>query len=200
MALEVQNAVVELVAAILGADSCGTAATPTWLRRPGKKECGHSWNLAQEIYADLTSGAKLPETMPLRETRRVDCVLTLHGEHRILEVDEKQHFNHFRAQTLAHYTGPHHATPIAFPAAAWIAKGTAKGKLEGGGFARPCPPLFPEPNGRHQQRAFRDALADLLPIEHGWLPTPRIADFEVKDWLRGPLAHARMEALLGERL
>jgi hypothetical protein len=42
--------------------------------------------------------------------------------------------------------------------------------------ARPCPPLFPDAGGRHLQRAFRDALADLVPLEHGWLPTLRIAD------------------------
>jgi hypothetical protein len=35
---------------------------------------------------------------------------------------------------------------------------------------------------------------------HGWLPTLRIADFEVKDWIYGRDASARMGASLAERL
>ena len=33
---------------------------------------------------------------------------------------------------------------------------------------------------RHRQRAFRDALADLLPALHGFGPTIRIGHFEVE--------------------
>jgi hypothetical protein len=64
----------------------------------------------------------------------------------------------------------------------------------------PKPPLFPLEDGRHRQRAYRDALADLLPAVHGWLPTLRIADFEVAEWIYRPGARRRMEQLLGERL
>lgn len=38
------------------------------------------------------------------------------------------------------------------------------------------------PGGRHRQRAFRDALADLLPPLHGFGPTIRIGHFEVERW------------------
>lgn len=118
-------------------------------------------------------------------------------EHRILEVDEKQHFNGFRALTLKRYA---REIPLAFPAAEWIAAGAAKKRLEGGGFGKPRPPLFPGEGVRHQQRAFRDALADVLPGEHGWLPTLRIADFEVAAWIHGQDAKPRMRALLASRL
>lgn len=69
-----------------------------------------------------------------------------------------------------------------------------------GGFGKPKPPLFPREGGRHRQRAFRDALCDILPPKHGFLPTLRIADFEVQEWLQTPNAPERMRALLDERL
>jgi len=124
-------------------------------------------------------------------------VLSADGTKRILEVDEKQHFNHFRAQTLQSYETE---VPVAFPVSDWMTACEAKRKLEGGGFARPRPPLFPESMGRHQQRAFRDALADLLPGTRGWLPTLRFADFEVKSWIVGSEARDEMKRLLASRL
>lgn len=116
---------------------------------------------------------------------------------RIPEFDEKQHFNHYRAATLGFYAG---AVPLVFPAEMWIERSNQKARLEGCGFAKPKPPLFPGEGGRHPQRALRDALCDILPPEYGFLPTLRIADFEVQEWLRTPSAPERMWALLGERL
>jgi hypothetical protein len=53
---------------------------------------------------------------------------------------------------------------------------------------------------RHRQRAFRDALTDLLAPHHGFAPTLRIADFEVKDWISLPERVDRMRHLLLARL
>ncbi|HVZ35466.1 MAG TPA: hypothetical protein VG963_23725 [Polyangiaceae bacterium] len=61
-------------------------------------------------------------------------------------------------------------------------------------------PRSPEEGGRHRQRAFRDALADIVPLAHDWAPTLRIADFEVAGRLHSPDASTRMSALLAERL
>lgn len=72
-------------------------------------------------------------------------------------------------------------------------------KLRGGGFGRPCPPLFTELGGRHSQCAFRDALADLMPKLYGWAPTLRIGDFEVTAWLHDDDAESRMAVLLGAK-
>lgn len=72
--------------------------------------------------------------------------------------------------------------------------------LEGGGFALPRQPLFPDENGRHRQRAFRDSLTDILPLEYGFLPTLRIADFEIRDWIHESEAQDRMENLVESRL
>jgi hypothetical protein len=69
-----------------------------------------------------------------------------------------------------------------------------------GGWGRAKPPLFPEPGGRYLQRAFRDALADLLPSVHGWAPTLRISDFETQGWIHEPTRAHRMLALLDGRL
>lgn len=194
MAGELQAAVTSLVVEILQAE---ITATPGWLLRPGRAECGKSWSTICSIYKELTA-LDLPGTMPPRETRRVDAVLSTHeGAPRILEVDETQHFNRYRALTLRRY--PAHAR-VAFPADLWIEQSEKKTRLEGGGFGKPKPPLFPAEYGRHAQRAFRDTLADLLPLEHGWSPTLRIGDFEVATWIYTPEAKERMEALLRSRL
>ena len=194
LAGELQSAVVALVARLLGAE---LVATPGWLLRPGPVECGTAWATLCGIYSELT-GLELPETMPARETRRVDAVLdTGDGALRILEVDESQHFNRYRALTLSRYPA---TARVAFPIERWIEESEKKTRLEGGGFGKPKPPLFPAEHGRHQQRAFRDALADLLPLEYGWEPTLRVADFEVLTWLYGGGREERMRALLEERL
>jgi hypothetical protein len=193
MALELQNRVVAIVQNILQAER---ADTPSWLVRPGKVECGSEWERISCIYTELT-GLTLPEVMRSVERRTVDAVLLQKGHPpRILEVDEKQHFNEFRAATLKHYGN----APVAFDTNAWLAASVAKKKLEGGGFAKAKPPLFSGLNGRHLQRAFRDALCDLIPPLHGFAPTLRIADFEVKSWIYGNDAEGRMHELLSTRL
>jgi hypothetical protein len=155
------------------------------------------WPVVQEIYAALTGG-DLPEAMPPRERRTIDAVLTHpDGTRRLVEIDEKQHFTPARTIVLDHYPDD---LAVGFDAAEWAARSRAATRLPGGGFARPCPPLFPDAGGRHLQRAFRDGLADLLPSVHGWRPTLRIADFEVRDWLHASDAADRMAVLTGARL
>lgn len=89
---------------------------------------------------------------------------------------------------------------LGFSKDSWIDRCLQKRKLEGDGFKMPRPPLFPNENGRHQQRAFRDALADILPQEHGFAPTLRLADSEVRDWISEPGAVGRMAQLVADRL
>lgn len=164
--------------------------------RPGRNECGRRWPLVKRIYSELTD-LELAEVMPSRERRRLDAVLVKRGHPpKILEVDETQHFNEYRAMTLRAYP---RSVRIGFPKAKWIARSEDKQKLEGGGFGRPRPPLFPGAGGRHRQRAFRDALADIVPLAYGWAPTLRIADFEVNDWVFRPGARSRMGELLESR-
>jgi hypothetical protein len=190
MARELERAVVELVVDVLG---CTLGTTPEWLLRPGRIECRTQWDMACAIYRDLT-GHELPDEMPRRESRCVDAVLVSPtGAQRILEVDETQHFNRFRSRTLRHYQA---SIPVAFDSAEWIRRGEYITKLRGGGFGKPKPPLFPTEGGRHVQRAYRDALADILPIEHGWSPTLRIADFEVAEWITLPNNRTNIANLL----
>lgn len=189
-----ERAVVKLAQEILAAR---VADTPDWLIRPGRHECGNVWPLVSSIYSEL-AGHQLPETMRTVERRTVDAVLiTTRSPPRILEFDEVQHFNCFRATTLRRYAGE---IPLAFDPDLWIRRSEAKLNLEKGGFAAPKPPLFPGENGRHRQRAFRDALSDILPMTQGFAPTLRIADFEVKRWIHEPGARSRMEALLESRI
>jgi hypothetical protein len=191
---EFQRNVLQVVHQVLG----GTCEpTPGWLTRPGRTECGKRWKLICAIYGELTN-QRLPETMPAREWRRVDCVLRVaNSDPRIIEVDETQHFNRFRAATLRLYSLE---IQLAFDPKAWIASSEQKTLLEKGGFAVPRPPLFPGSGGRHLQRAFRDALCDILPPDHGFLPTLRIAKFDVGNWLTTNDACGRMEELLHRKL
>lgn len=156
-----------------------TTGTPAWLNQPGRRECGLAWKTITTIYARLTDGMVLPDEMPFRERRPVDGVLG--GEiQQTIEVDESQPFNTFRTLTLDSY---HKGTSLGFPKGTWADAGRHRVATAGGGSARPKPPLFPMPGGRHRQRAFRDALADLLPSLHGFGPTIWIADFEVLPWM-----------------
>lgn len=165
--------------------------------RPGRAECRGVWGVVQEIYADLEGGTP-PDAMPPQERRALDALLVgPDGRPRVVEIDESQHFTPFRATTLRRYPG---SVDLAFDPEAWIARCRATSRLAGGGFARPRPPLFPGPGGRHRQRAFRDALADLVPPEHGFAPTLRIHDREVTPWLRDPDAPDRMADLIRPRL
>jgi hypothetical protein len=189
-----EHRVVELVHVIYGGN---VEPTPGWLVRPGRGACRRRWALIQSIYKELT-GRKLPDEMPPRERRILDAVFHKRGQPpRIVEFDETQHFNRYRAVTLRAYP---RSIRLAFPKRKWLEACDAKTRLEGGGFGRPKPPLFPGEGGRHRQRAFRDALADILPVTYGWLPTLRVAKFEVEDWIYGARAKAKMRELLAGRL
>ncbi|MGA2514711.1 MAG: hypothetical protein ABSG37_14020 [Candidatus Limnocylindrales bacterium] len=194
---KLEQRVLQVLTAATGAQIEAQTA-PDWLIRPGRTECGELWPTIRAIYAALTHDQDLPDVMPTRERRRVDGVLRFAGRPaQIVEVDESQHFNEFRAATLNRYPED---IRLGFPIERWLAASRAKRKLETSGFARPCPPLFGMMNGRHRQRAFRDALADLLPDAHGFGPTIRIADFEVEDWIWSPDAPDRLRVLIEDRV
>jgi len=194
MARELEQSVLALVVRALDAR---IHPTPAWLVRPGRDECGEQWPLIQALYRELSPGQELPEAMRPIERRELDAVLEHDGQVRVFEFDESQHFNHFRAATLRRYAD---TVPLAFDPAAWIARSNQKQRLEGGGFGRPKPPLFAGEHGRHRQRAFRDALADIVPLEHEYAPTLRISEYEVTSWLHADGAEAHIEQLLSEKL
>lgn len=185
----------ELVADIADAP-LSLQSRPTWLDRPGRVECGWLWPTVDEIYADLSDGLVLPDEMPALERRRLDAIVRS-DRPQIIEFDGNQHFNVFRALTLDCYPAD---APIGFPRQVWA--DARRHRIPGisGGWGAPKPPLFPMAGGRHRQRAFRDALTDLLPPLHDFGPTVRIAEFEVRRWAWGDDALARMAELLNGRL
>lgn len=100
MPRELEERVTGLVKDLLGGEEL---ATPAWLQSPNAKDCGRRWRLVQRIYESLT-GLELPDEMPPRERRNVDLVIQCRGQApRIVEFDEKQHFNGFRALTIRQY-------------------------------------------------------------------------------------------------
>lgn len=192
LARELQNRVLDLVQQATGI-TLQREVAPLWLMRPGRIETKQLWSTVSSIFNDLTH-TDLPNVMPVRERRSIDAVLLgSDGRPRIVEVDEVQHFTPARSRTLALYP---EGAETAFDRSEWARRSAAAIKLRGGGFGRACPPLFPELGGRHSQRAFRDALADLMPKLYGWAPTLRIGDFEVQAWLHEDDAESRMAVLL----
>ena len=136
MAHEAEEGARELLKKICGAP----LATPTWLKRPGKIGCGFRWELVRTIYQAITGEELSLVIMPSRETRRVDGVFCFEGTTSIYELDEVQHFNSFRAATLAHYPDD---LRVGFDKAAWLRRCASKKKLEGGGWAKERPPFVP---------------------------------------------------------
>jgi hypothetical protein len=198
MARQLQYRAIEVLGRALGR-RVAEGPTPDWLVRPGRLESGELWRTVRLVYRRLTDGMELPDEAPLLEWRAVDGILgATSSAPRIVEVDESQHFNEFRALALRLYPA---TAALAFPRASWLTASERTRAIGGGGWAKPKPPLFPMAGGRHRQRAFRDTTADLLAPVHGWAPTLRIADFEVEPWIwdaRG--ATAKMGALLEARL
>jgi hypothetical protein len=197
--LEVQTRVLDLLAAAgpdLGYEVIRKPVTPPWLQRPGVRECRDHWQVLCDTYTELT-GQALPAEMPPRERRQLDGVIVYDdGTRRVVEVDEEQHFTPMRGLTLRRYNG----RAVAFDVAAWTRRCEVGRRLRGGGFGKPKPPPFPDAGGRHQQRAFRDMLADLLPPMYGWKPTLRIADDEVTGWLHARDADERLARLVDEKI
>ena len=191
MPREIEQAAVKILTSIFGPP----LPTPDWLLRPGKQECGDRWPLVQDIYHRL-AGLELPDVMRPVERRTVDGVFESAAGTFIFELDETQHFNKYRASTLRSYPDD---LPLAFDKEDWIRRCQRKTRLEGGGFAKPKPPLFPSENGRHKQRAFRDALSDIVPSVHHFLPTLRLGDFEVGAWVERSDADERMIELVRSR-
>jgi DNA-binding Xre family transcriptional regulator len=195
MPLELQKAVFHLILQLTGGTI--TSETPAWLKRPGKLECGARWPLVRGIYKKLT-GLELIGEMPPRESRRVDGILRCVGSSpRIVEFDESQHFNRYRGVTFSEYPAE---LRLAFDREAWVLRSKDEPRQKSGGWAKPKPPLFDGAGGRHRQRAFRDALADILPPDRGFEPTLRIADFEVKPWIHSADAPERLRELLERKL
>jgi hypothetical protein len=198
MPLKIQRAILDLVSQVTGQPVESKGKMPSWLIRPGKIECGQRWPLICAIYRELTGFDLLFEVMPKNNWRRVDGILrSAASDPRVIEVDESQHFNCYRGKTLRLYPSE---LRLAFDRKTWIEHSQGEPRQKSGGWAAKKKPLFPKAGGRHLQRAFRDALADILPPDHGFLPTLRIADFEVEPWIGTRSARKKMEELLNLKI
>jgi hypothetical protein len=134
MALETQKRVIELVLDILHA----TEIEPdiSWLTPRCAQDYGKWWDLACSVYCEITDLrlSEMIEKQSKRERRKVDCITVVaRSKARIVEVDERQHFNCYRAKTLRNYPAD---IPLAFDKSAWIAYSDQKLTLEGGGFGK----------------------------------------------------------------
>jgi hypothetical protein len=83
------------------------------------------------MYRELADGVELPEAMPPRERRELDGQFGGWGMPlRLVEVDEQQHFNEFRATTLGLYPTD---LALGFPRNVWLAQSNQRVARAGGG-------------------------------------------------------------------
>lgn len=165
--------------------SCFYEYKPDWLlSNPSEQLIKNRLELS-ELYGELTENKfslkeKFTElsSKKLKQKQSYDIWI---GEpfNFAIEFDEKQHFNQFRKITLDFYGEIDIKYPIGFYKELNKEIEIKPGKS---GFTRlkSNDPLFPEllkgekQDNRIRQRAFRDFLKDLLPIENGFNPTLRI--------------------------
>ncbi|MFW5758062.1 MAG: DUF7255 family protein [Bacteroidota bacterium] len=180
------NLVVKLIESKYGKKpSCIYEYKPDWLvSNPSKKLIKSRFELC-ELYAELIENKftltenfiKLTDNK-LKQKQSFDIWI---GEpfNFAVEFDEKQHFNQFRKITLYYYE----KIDIKYPLQVYKELNNGIEIKPGkSGFTRlkSNDPLFPEmlegekQDNRIRQRAFRDFLKDLLPIENGCNPTLRI--------------------------
>lgn len=89
---------------------------------------------------------------------------------------------------------------MAFDRRAWLGACDAERTLEGGRLRSTQTIALPNGAGPRRQPAFRDAFADFVLGARGWLPTLRIADFELQGWIHERGARTRLFELLGARV
>jgi hypothetical protein len=105
-----------------------------------------------------------------RGSSRVDFMLEPRGV--VVEYDEVQHFTSARLRTLALY--PPEAS-LGFDRAGYTALVKRWAALGDKGFAHKSAAEFPGPAGRQRQRAYLDALRDLVAPHFGNGPLIRVA-------------------------
>lgn len=165
--------------------SCFYEYKPDWLLSNPTAQLIENRKELSELYVELTENQfSLKEKFgeltdkKLKQKQSFDIWI---GEpfNFAIEFDEKQHFNQFRKITLDFYDKIDIKYPIRLYKELNNAIEINAGKS---GFTRlkSNDPLFPEmlegekQDNRIRQRAFRDFLKDLLPIENGFSPTLRI--------------------------
>lgn len=165
--------------------SCFYEYKPDWLLSNPSKRLVKNHPELNELYSALTENKfilieQLEELSDKKLNQKQSFDIWI-GEpfNFAIEFDEKQHFNQFRKITLDYYD----KIDIKYPLQVY--KELNNGiviKPGKSGFTRlkSHDPLFPEllkgekQDNRIRQRAFRDFLKDLLPIENGFNPTLRI--------------------------
>ncbi len=119
---------------------------------------------------DALDGDAVALAAKIRGTSRVDFILEPHGI--VVEYDEVQHFTTARLETLSLYPA---TAPLGFDLASYMALVRRWSPRGDKGFAHKTATEFPGPAGRQRQRAYFDAVRDLVAPHFGNGPLIRIA-------------------------
>lgn len=182
--------------------SCVYEYKPEWLLSNPTNQLLEKYSELNELYKELTDNQfllkeKILELSDKKLNQKQSYDIWI-GEpfNFAIEFDEKQHFNQYRRITLDYYDKIETKFPVKF-----YKKLNEDVEIKPGksGFTRlkSYDPLFPEmleaekQDNRIRQRAFRDFLKDLLPIENGFNPTLRIpyhvTDMSITDFSEAEL-------------
>lgn len=174
---DVQRRVIEVVSEILECNA-DISARFAWLSNsPNRSDCNRHYDLVMRIFRELGGKALALETKR-RIALRPDAFF---GDkwNFIVEFDEIQHFTRFRESTLQNYPSN---LRLGFDRNRYIQLCRIhcdRAILKGPTGYRSPKQEFPFVNGRAAQRAFFDALRDLLPLDNGLNPTIRLSEFDL---------------------
>lgn len=159
---------------------------PDWLETyPRKNGYENNWDKVKKVYSILNETEfEIEEQMnylkekDYNKTQAFD-IWFKEPYNFAVEFDEKQHFNQFRKQTLDYYD----TLNVGFDVKLYKKYNNKIKNAGTSGFTKlkSKDPLFPEllkgdkQDNRVRQRAFRDFLKDIRPIEKGFNPTLRIS-------------------------
>lgn len=168
-----------------------------WMtNKQGGEESGEAYDALRAIFKTLRGNA---EAHALKRERPLNCDAYFGGTYNfIFEFDEVQHFSSFRLKTFQHY-----------PEGLRLGYNLLRYKqycmrfmVEANSYRQAkTTEDFPFAGGRTAQRAYFDAVKDVLPPLHGLNPTLRIAEFDVTEVLANDnVGQGIIRAILRNRL
>jgi len=175
---------------------------PNWLKSiPNKDDLKNKWEIIKKVYSELNENILDIETqlekIDLKKKNRTQSFDIWFNEpyNFAVEFDERQHFNQFRKITLNYYND----IVVDFDIEYYKTLNNKIIKPGTSGFTKlgKSTSLFPEllkgerQDNRIRQRAFRDLLKDITPVELGFNPTFRIpyhvTNMKIKDFDKNDL-------------
>jgi hypothetical protein len=168
-----QRLITDILATVLGQPP-GNPSFGWMTNKQAEDDSGEPYVSLRAIFKALRGNA---EAHALKRERPLNCDASFGGSYNfIFEFDEIQHFSSFRLKTFDFYP---QGLKLGYNLERYRDY-CKKHMVEANSYRQAkTTDDFPFAGGRTAQRAYFDAVRDLLPPVHGLNPTLRIAEFEV---------------------